>query len=173
MVKPTTKQGKGTTSLLPNKSSQNLVDASTGKMTPRTRGVAISKKSPIICSRSLSTHSNVPKSIKTHSSSVKGVAAAFEVGSQSGDGEAPVAGWRSCSRKVSKSKVVGQKSLGSTPRFSPPISRKMGGDKVGTTTGCTIWKPAHFLQQETSTPIHLLGSSGPGDYGKAAPKSVQ
>ena len=166
MVKPTTKWGKGTTALPPSKSSWNLVDASTGKTTPRTRGAAISKKSPI------STHSNMPKSIKTHSSSVKCVAAASEVGSQSGDGEVLAAGQRSCSRKVSKSKVVGQKSLGSTLRFPPPISRKMRGDKVGT-TGCTILKPAHFLQQETSTPIHLLGSSGPGDHGKAAPKLVQ
>ena len=101
------------------------------------------------------------------------MAAASEVGSQSGDGEAPVAGQRSHSRKVSKSKVVGQKSFGSTPRFPPSISRKMvGGDKVGTTTGCIIQKPTHF-SQETSTAIHLLGSSGPGDHGKTAPKSVQ
>ena len=115
----------------------------------------------------------MPNSIKTHSS-VKKVAAASEVGSQSGDGEALVAGQRSHSRKVSKSKVVGHKSLGSTPRFPPPISRKIGGgDKVGTTTRHTIWKPAHILQQDTSTPIHLLGSSGPGDHGKAAPKLVQ
>ena len=47
-----------------------------------------------------------------------------------------------------------------------------GGGKVGTTTICTIWKPAHFLHQETSIPIHLLGSSGPRDHGKAAPKLV-
>ena len=31
---------------------------------------------------------------------------------------------------------------------------------------------AWFLQQNTSTPIHLLGSSGPGECGKAAPKLV-
>ena len=113
MVKPATKWGKGTTALLPRKSSQNLVDASTGKTNCRTRGAAISKKSPITLSWSLSTHNTVSKSIKTHSSSVKSVAAASEVDSQSGDGEASVAGWRSCSRKVSKSKVVGHKSLGS------------------------------------------------------------
>ena len=101
------------------------------------------------------------------------MAAASEVGLQSGDEEALVAGQRSCSRKVSKSKVVGHKSLGSTLKFPPPISRKMEGNKVDTTTRCTIQKPAHFLQQDTSTPIHLLGSSGPGDHGKAAPKSVQ
>ena len=93
--------------------------------------------------------------------------AASEVGSQSGDGEALVAGWRSHSGKVSKSKVVD-----STLRFPPPISRKMRGDKVDTTTGCTIQKPVWFLQQDMSTPIHLLGSTGPGDHEKATPKSV-
>ena len=135
MVKPTTKQGKGATALPPSKSSQNLVDASTGKCTPRTQGVTISKISPTTHSQSLSTHSNVPKSIKTCSSSVKGVAAASEVGSQSedgdGDGEALAAGQRSHSRKVSKSKVVGQNSLGATPRFPPPVSRKIGGSRLG------------------------------------------
>ena len=37
----------------------------------------------------------------------------------------------------------------------------------------TIRKPAHFSQQDSLTPIHLLGSSGPGDHGKAASKAVQ
>ena len=117
----------------------------------------------------------MPKSIKPHSSSVKSVAAASEVGLQSGDGEALVACWRSHCRKISKSKVVGCRSLGSTPRFPPPISRKMGGggDKVDTTTRCTIRKLAHFLQEDMSTPIHLFSSSGPGDCGKAVPKLVQ
>ena len=101
------------------------------------------------------------------------MAATSKVSLNDGAGEAPAAGWRSCSRKVSKSKVVGCKSLGATPRFPPPISRKMGPDKVDTTAGHTIWKPVQFLQQDTSTPIHLLGSSGPGDHGKAAPKLVQ
>ena len=50
-----------------------------------------------------------------------------ELGLKSGDGEALVAGWRSHSGKVSKSKVMGHKSLGFTLRFPPPISRKMGG----------------------------------------------
>ena len=127
MVKPTIKWGKGTTALLPRKSSWNPVDASTGKTNPTTQGVAIGKKSLVTCCQSLSTHNTVPKSIKTHSSSVKSMAAASKVGSQSGDGEAPVAGQRSCSRKISKSKVVGHKSLGSTLRFPLPISRKMGG----------------------------------------------
>ena len=172
MVKPATKQGKGTTALPPKKSSQNPADALIGKTNPRTQGAAIRKISPITCSWSLSTHNSVPKSIKTHSSSVKIVAAASEVDLQSGDGEAPVAGWRSHSIKVSKSKVVGHRSLGSTPRFPPPISRKMGGDKADTTR-CTIRKLAHFSQQDTSTPIHLLGSSFPGVHGKAAPKLVQ
>ena len=98
-----------------------------GKTTSRTQGTAISKKSPVTWSRSLSTCNTVPKVIKTHSGSVKSVAAVSEAGSNSGDGEAPVGGQRSHSRKVSKSKVVGHKSLGSTPRFPPPISRKMGG----------------------------------------------
>ena len=143
MVKPTTKQGKGITALPPSKSSWNLVDALTGKTNPRTQGAAISKKSPVTHSRSLSSHSTVPKSIKTHSSSVKSVAAASEVGSQSGDGEAPAAGQRSCSRKVSKSKVVGHKSLGSTPRFPPNISRKMGGAEQG-------WDNNRMFHPETS-----------------------
>ena len=38
---------------------------------------------------------------------------------------------------------------------------------------CTIRKPAQFSQQDMSIPIHLLGSSGPADHGKADPKSVQ
>ena len=41
------------------------------------------------------------------------------------------------------------------------------------TTTCTIRKPAHFLEKETSIPFHLLGSLGPGDHGKPAPKAVQ
>ena len=105
---------------------------------------------------------------------MKSVATASKVGSKSGDGEALAAGRISHSRKVSKSKAVGCKSLGSTPKFPPPISRKMGaGDKVDSTMRHTIRKPAGFLQQETSTPIQLLGSSGPADCGKAAPKYVQ
>ena len=102
MVKPTTKWEKGTTAFLPRKSSQNLIDALTGKTNSRTQRAAISNKSPVTCSWSLSTHNTVPKSIKTHSSSDKSVAAASEVGSQSGDGEALVAGQRYHSRKVSK-----------------------------------------------------------------------
>ena len=101
------------------------------------------------------------------------MAATSKVGLNDGVGEALAAGQRSHSRKVLKSKVVGCKSLGTTPRFPPPISRKMGMDKVDTTAGCTIWKPVQFLQQDTSTPVHLLGTSGPGDCGKAAPKLVQ
>ena len=112
----------------------------------------------------------MPKSIKTHSSSVKSVAAASEVGLQSGDGEAPVAGWRSHSRKVSKSKVVGHRSIGFTPRFPLRISRKMEGTKLIQQQDTPSENLAHSLQQDTSTPIHLLGSSGPGDHGKAAPK---
>ena len=92
MVKPTIKWGKGTTALPPKKSSWNLVDGLVDKTNPRTQGVAISKKSLITCSQSLSTHNSVPKTIKTHSSSVKSVATAFEVGLQSGDGDAPAAG---------------------------------------------------------------------------------
>ena len=118
----------------------------------------------------------MPKTIKIHSSSVKSVAAASEVGLKSGDGEALTAGQISHSRKVSISKVVGHKSLGSTPRFPPPISKKMGvggGGKVDTTMKHTIRKPACFSQQDSLTPIHLLGSSGPGDCGKAAPIAVQ
>ena len=38
--------------------------------------------------------------------------------------------------------------------------------------GHIIWKPAQFLQQDTLTPVHLLGSSGPGVCGQAAPKLV-
>ena len=49
----------------------------------------------------------------------------------------------------------------------------MGGGNMNTTASHTIQKPAQFLQQDTSTPIHLLGSSGPGDHGKAAPKLLQ
>ena len=66
MVKPATKHGKGTTALPPppKKSSQNLVDALTGKTNPRTQGVAISKKSPIMQSQSLSTDASMPKTIK-------------------------------------------------------------------------------------------------------------
>ena len=101
------------------------------------------------------------------------MAATSKVGSNAGVGEALAASQRFHSRKVSNSKVVGCKSLGSTMRFPPPISKKMGGDNMDTTVGYTIQKSAWFLQQDTSTPIHLLGSSGPGDRGKAAPKSVQ
>ena len=101
------------------------------------------------------------------------MAAASKVGLNDGVGKALAAGQRSCSRKVSKSKVVGHKSLGTTPRFLLPISRKMGVDKVDITVGYTIQKPVQFLQQDTSTPIHLLASSGSGDHGKAAPNLVQ
>ena len=89
--------------------------------------MVISKKFPITCSQSLSTDANVPKTIKTRSSGVKSMAAAFEVGSNSGAGDALVAGQVCHSRKVSKSEVVGHKSLGSVPRFPPPIPRKMMG----------------------------------------------
>ena len=95
-----------------------------------------------------------------------------KVGLNDGVGEAPAAGQKSRSRKISKSKVVGRKSLGSTQRFPPPISKKMGADKVDIIAGHIIWKPAQLLQQDTSTPVHLLGSSGPGDCGKAAQKLV-
>ena len=124
-------------------------------------------------SRSLSTDTNVAKLIKTRSSSVKHMAAASEVGSNSGAGDAPAAGQMSRSRKVSKSKVIGCKSLGSMPRFQPPISKKIGGGQVDSTVCRTIRKPARFAQQDTSTPIHLLGRSGLGNHGMATPKSVQ
>ena len=130
MVKPTTKWGKGITTLIPKKSSQNKVDASTGKTKPTRQGVAISKKSPTTHSRSLSTHSNVQTSIKTHSSSLKVMAATSKVGVHTGAGEAPATSQTSHSRKVSKSKVVGHKSLGSTPRFPPSITKNMGVDKM-------------------------------------------
>ena len=138
MGKATTKQGKGITALTSKKSSQNQVDASPGKTTSRTQRVAISKKSLLTRSQSLSTCNTVPKAVTTHSSSVKNVATASKVGLNDGVGEAPAAGWRSCSRKVSKSKVVGHKSLDTTLRFPPPISRKIGVDKVDITAGCTI-----------------------------------
>ena len=173
MGKATTKQGKGITALTSKKSSRDQIDASPGKTTSRTRGMAISKKSLLTRSWSLSTCNTVPKAVTTHSSRVKNVATASKVGLNDGVGEALAAGQKSHSRKVSKSKVVGYKSLGATPRFPPPISRKMGVDRVDITAGCIIQKPAQFLQQDTSTPIHLLGSSGPGEHGKAAPKSVQ
>ena len=127
MVKSSTKHGKGTTDLSTAETSQKLVGASTGKTIPTTQGVAISKKSPVTHSQSLSTDANVPKAIKTRSSSPKNVAAASQVGSDSGAGDALVAGQLSHSRWVSRTKVVGHKSLGSTPRFLPPISKKMGG----------------------------------------------
>ena len=88
------------------------------------------KKSLITCSRSLSTDTNMQESMKTRSSSVKHMATASEVGSNSGNGDALVVGWMSCSRKVSKSKVMGYKSLGSTPRFPPSISKKTGGNRL-------------------------------------------
>ena len=128
---------------------------------------------PYTHSRYLSTNNWVSKTIKTGSNSVKSMAATSKVGLKSGDGEAPTAGQLSCSRKGSKSKVVGHKSIGSTPRFPPQIFKKMGGGEVNTTTRCTIRKPAHFSQQESSIPIHLLGSSGLVDCGKVAPISVQ
>ena len=117
MVKPATKCEKGTT-------------APTGKTNPRTLGVAINKKSPIMHSQSLSTDTNVPKAIKTRSSSVKNMAAACKVGSNSGARDALVTGQISHSRKVSKAKVVGHKSLASMPRFPPPISGKMRGARL-------------------------------------------
>ena len=155
MVKPAAKRGKGTTALPQKKSSQNPVDALRGKTNLTTRGAAISKKSPITCSQSLSMHNRVPKTIKTYSSSVKSVAAASEVGLQSGDGEPLAGGQISRSRKVSKSKVVGHRSLGSSLRFPPPISRKIGGDKVDSTTGCTIRKLTCFCAARHCTYIHL------------------
>ena len=173
MGKATTKRKKGITALTSKKSSQNQVDASPGKTTSRTPGAAIRKKSLLTQSQSLSTCNTVPKAVKTHSSSVQNVATASKLGLNDGVGEALAAGWRSHSRKVSKSKVVGHKSLDTTLRFPLPISRKMGVDKVGITAGHTIRKPVRFLQQDTSTPIHLLGSSGPGDCRKAAPNLVQ
>ena len=120
MVKPVIKQRKGTTALPHKKSSWNPVDALTGKTNPRTH-------SQFTHSQSLSTDNSVLKTIKTQSSSVKSVAIASKIGSQSGDGEAPAPGQISHSRKVSKSKVVSHRSLGSTPRFPPPISRNLGG----------------------------------------------
>ena len=100
----------------------------------------------------------MPKAIITWSSSVKVVATISKVGSNDGAGEALAAGWRSHSRKVSKSKVVGRKSFGSTLRFPPPISKQMGADQVDRTAGHIIQKSAQFLQQDTSTPVHLLGA---------------
>ena len=120
MVKPAIKQRKGTTALPHKKSSWNPVDALTGKTNPRTH-------SQFTHSQSLSTDNSVLKTIKTQSSSVKSVAIASKIGSQSGDGEAPAPGQISHSRKVSKSKVVSHRSLGSTPRFPPPISRNLEG----------------------------------------------
>ena len=127
MGKSSAKGRKGTPTLPSRKSSQNWVDASTGKTIPTTQGAAISKKSTIMCSWPLSTNNQVPKTIKTHSNSVKSVATTSEVVLKSGDGEALTTGQISCSRKVSKSKVVGCKSLGSTPRFPPLSSKKIGG----------------------------------------------
>ena len=92
MGKPSAKGRKGTPTLLSRKSSQNLVDASTGKTIPTTQGVAISKKSTTSCSQSLSTSNQVPRNVKTHSISVKSVATASKVRSKSGDEEAPTAG---------------------------------------------------------------------------------
>ena len=43
MVKPATKHGKGTAALPTNKSSWNLVDASTGKTKPRTEEQPLTK----------------------------------------------------------------------------------------------------------------------------------
>ena len=123
MGKPSAKGRKGTPTLPSKKSSWNLVDASTGKTIPTTRGVAISKKSTSTHSQSLSTNNWVPKNIKTCSSSVKSVAATSEVSLKSGDGEALTDGQISHSRKVSKSKVVGHKSLGFTSRSAAPISK--------------------------------------------------
>ena len=98
------------------------------------------------------------------------MATASTVSSNDGAGEALAAGQRSHSRKVSKSKVMGCKSLGCTLKFPSPISKQMGVDQVDRTAGCFIQTPAWFLQQDTSTPVHLLGSSGPGDHGQAALK---
>ena len=172
MGKLTSKQGKGITALTSKKSSWKQVDASPGKTTSRTQGVAISKKSLVTHSQSLSTCNTVPKTKITQSSSVKDVATTSKVGSNDGAGEAPAAGQRSYSRKVLKSKFVGCKSLGSTLRFPPPISKKVGADQVNITAGHIIWKPAWFLQQDTLTLVHLLDSSGPGDHGQAAQKLV-
>ena len=173
MEKPSAKGRKGTPTLSSKKSSWSLVDASTGKTIPRTQGVAIGKNSNITYSQSLSTHNNVPKTIKTHSSSVKHVAIASKVGSKSGDGVASMTNWISHSRKISKAKVVGCKFLDSTPRFPPLSPRRQWGGKVDTMEKQTIRKPARFSQQDSSIPDQLLGSSGPGDHGKAAPKVVQ
>ena len=57
------------------------------------------------------------------------MAATSKVGVHAGVGEAPVVSQISHSRKVSKSKVMGCKSSGSTPRFPPPITKNMGGRK--------------------------------------------
>ena len=131
MGKATTKRGKGITALTSKKSSWNQVDASPGKTTSRTPGVAICKKSLVTHSRSLSACNTVPKAVITRSSSVKNVAATSKIGLNDGVGEALAAGWRFCSRKVSKSKVVGSKSLGSTPRFPPPHFKENGGSQGG------------------------------------------
>ena len=72
--------------------------------------------------------------------------------------------------KCQNQKVVGCKSLGSAPRFQPPISKKIGGGKVDTTMRRTIRKPACFSQQARITFIYsaalALGT------GKAASKAV-
>ena len=101
------------------------------------------------------------------------MATAPKVGVHSGAGEAPVASQISHSRKVSRSKVVDHRSLGSTPRFPHPITKNRGGDKMDKTATQIIRKPALFSQQDKSIPDHLLGSSGPGDHGKAASILVQ
>ena len=101
------------------------------------------------------------------------MATTSEVGVHTGAGEVLAANQISCSRKVSKSKVVGCKFLGSTPRFPPPITKNMGGDKTDKTVTQIIRKLACFSQQDKSIPDYLLGSSGPGDHGKVAPISVQ
>ena len=87
------------------------------------------------------------------------MAASSEVGVHAGAGKAPAASWISHSRKVSKLKVVGHKSLGSTLRFPPPITKNMGGYKMDKTVTQIIRKLAYCSQQDKSIPNHLLGSS--------------
>ena len=94
--------------------------------------------------------------------------ATSEVGVHAGPGEALIASWISHSRKVSKSKVVGHKSLD----FHFPLPRIWEGTKW-TKQQLGLSGNWHVFHSRMSIPNHLLGSSGPGDHGKAAPMSVQ
>ena len=69
--------------------------------------------------------------------------------------------------------MTSHKSAGTVAQLPPaPVSKKTGVASAVPASPHVIQKPAHFSEDNLPVSIHLLGSSGPGDCGHSAPKSV-